>query len=111
MGFDTSRCRIPVARPDEQIANVPDPEPESGLGLSVAALPPMRTAARVERQEAPRAHPSRARRHVVSVRSRAFRNRRHVASRPKRHRTREARRAYREALFQSYRRTLVGASQ
>jgi hypothetical protein len=71
----------------------------------------MRTAARVERQEAARAHPSRARRHVASVRSRAFRHRKHAASRPKRHRTREASRAHREAMFQSYRRTLVGISQ
>lgn len=110
-GFDTSRCGIPVVRPDQQIANVPDLEPESGLGLSGGFTPPLRTAARVERQEAARAHPSRARRHVVSVRSRAFRHRRHAGSRPKRHRTREARRAHREAMFQSYRRTLVGISQ
>jgi murein L,D-transpeptidase YafK len=110
-GFDTIRCGIPVVRPDQQIANVPDPEPESGLGLSDGANPPLRTAARVERQEARRARPSRARRHAASVRSRAFRHRRHAASRPKRHRSREARRIYREALFQSYRRTMVGISQ
>ncbi len=110
-GFDTTRCGIPVVRPDQHIANVPDPEPESGLGLSDGANPPLRTAARVERQEAARAYPSRARRHAASVRSRAFRHRRHAASRPKRHRSREARRAHREALSQSYRRTLVGISQ
>ena len=110
-GFDTNRCGIPVARPDQQIANVPDPDPESGAGLSISAAPPLRTAARVERQEVARSLPSRARRHVATARSRVVRHRRHAASRPKRHRTREARRAHREAMFQSYRRTLVGISQ
>jgi hypothetical protein len=101
-GFDTSRCSIPVVRPAEQIAEVPD-----GAGD-----PDVRTVARVERQEVADAAPSRAEGGVTRARTRALRQRLgRAAQRHKRPRTREVRRAHREAMSDSYRRTLVGISQ
>jgi murein L,D-transpeptidase YafK len=90
-GFDTSRCSIPVVRPAEQIAEVPEE----------AGNPDTRTVARVERQEVADAPPSPALRQ----------RQRRAAQRQKRPRTREARRAHREALSATYRRTMVGISQ
>lgn len=110
-GFDTSRCGIPVARPTDQIAEVPEPASESSMSMSGSGEPLLPVAAPVERLDVPIVEPARAKRRVASVRPRAVRERRHVAHGHKRHRTREARRAHREAMFQSYRRTLVGVSQ
>lgn len=101
-GFDTSRCTIPVVRPAEQIAEVPE----------AAGNPDTRMVARVEREEVADAPPSRAERRIAGAHARALRQRqRRAALRQKRPRTKEARRAHREALSATYRRAMVGISQ
>jgi len=101
-GFDTSRCGIPVVRPAEQMADVPE----------AAGNPDTRMVARVERQEVADAPPSRAERRVTRPRTRALGQQlRRAAQRQKRPRTREARRAHREAMSKTYYRSLAGISR
>jgi hypothetical protein len=122
-GFDTSRCGIPVMEPAEPVAAAPTPSPDGGSGQSGASFTPTsgQTVARVERREAAvAALPSRTERSDYGWRERAPAE---VAARPRatsegrghkqaqsRERLREKRRAYREALGESYRRTLLGAA-
>ena len=101
-GFDTSRCGIPVVRPAEQMADVPE----------AAGNPDTRMVARVERQEVADAAPSRVERRVTRPRTRALGQQlRRAAQRQKRPRTREARRAHREAMSKTYYRSLAGISR
>jgi murein L,D-transpeptidase YafK len=116
-GFDTSRCGIPVVRPAEQIAKVPESTPDSGADADSALSdatgnPGARTVARVERQEVVDAPRSRAKQRSTRLRTRALRQRLgRAAQRQKQPRSKEARRTHREALSETYRRTMVGISQ
>jgi murein L,D-transpeptidase YafK len=123
-GFDTSRCGIPVVEPAEPVASAPTSPPDGERAQSGASFTPTsgNTVARVERREAVVApSPQRAERSDYGWRERAPSE---VAARPRatsesrerkqaqsRERLREQRRAYREALGESYRRTLLGATQ
>lgn len=121
-GFDTSRCGIPVAQPTDQIATGSLPGDSSALTGTHFTPSAGRTVARVERREAAGPPPpSRAERTGYGWVVREPKPGEIRADRPasvkvqkqtgERQRLREKRRAHREALEDSYLRTLIGAWQ
>ena len=125
-GFDTSRCGIPVVQPTDQIAT--GSLPGDGAAATGTHFTPSagRTVARVERKEtAGSAPPSRGERTDYGWVAREPKpgetrsetrpgrpaNTKAQKQADERERLREKRRAHREALKNSYLRTLVGASQ
>lgn len=121
-GFDTSRCGIPVVQPVDPVAaaSMPaDGSPATGTHFTPSAG---RTVARVERREpAGPPPPSRAERTdygwVVrepkpgEIRTIGPANAKVHKQADERERMREKRRAHREAMKNSYLRTLIGAWQ
>lgn len=123
-GFDISRCDVPVVEPAEPLAAAPAPQPDVGPVRSDATYMPIsaRTVARIERRETVEAGlPSPVERADHGQRGRALSEpeagARMKAEGPvrvqtlERKRQRAQRRIHREAMYESYRRTLVGTSQ
>lgn len=121
-GFDTSRCGVPVVQPTDQIATASVPDDRSAATGTHFTPSAGRKVARVERKEpAGLPLPSRAERTGYGWVAREPKSGEIRAGRPasakaqkhadERERLREKRRAHRQALKDSYLRTLIGASQ